>query len=78
MRGKKAKALRKLVYAKNNFRKRGYATQPNGMEINTADPIKFETPKKEKRQLALRRIYQRLKPMIKGLPNEAIKKAVLG
>ena len=93
MRGKKAKALRKLVYDKKDFRERAYVSRvtklikdpKTGLELgksiqvlNSGMPVKFETPKGEKRQLALRRIYQRLKPLVKGLPNKEIKKAVLG
>lgn len=78
MRGSKAKAIRKVVYEKKDFRYRDYTTSNRGITINTGDCITFELPDKSKHSLALRRVYRRLKPRLRYIPNKILKKVILG
>ena len=77
MRGKKAKALRKLVYAGKDYRERIHTRTTKGI-VNTGQSVKYQMPDGKMRQISLRRIYSRLKPMIKNVPYTEITKAVLG
>lgn len=74
MNGKKAKALRKIIYNKSDFRERDYAIlEKTGQIINLAQQEEIDTGGKNTRKIPKRRIYKHLKKVTKNVPINKLK-----